>query len=199
MKDLHTNFLHFAPSVPCDTRQKMADLAQLVEDEVIGAQHDGYGCLRIDPISGNAYDGFIPHQEGGYSVSEMFGNGCGSGKYFTEGEREESNRMLEQCALDYASHEGIDREEVNFSSDEYGEYESEYMRDCDSLLTCEIWTGHRKDSQPGIVTVQLSVNYKDAPYFRSEYAEDILELQYTAEEFAAVDLSEIVKQLKAVL
>lgn len=192
------NFKHFAPGVPLATMEKMQTLAALIQEEVINYAPDGYGMARIDEISGRAYDGFIPHQQGGWSVQEYYALQTSSGCYFTPGHAAAANSQAEDARREWLRQEGLadvpeDRRE------EFYDFESEWLQDQDALLTCEVFTGHRKDATTGMVTVRLAINYRDCPYFRSGYAEDLLELSYTAEQFAALDLADCIKALQGVL
>jgi hypothetical protein len=197
----YDNLLHFAPGADTDQAYKMGELAELIKDEFISEQPDSYGMARIDTVSGKAFDGFIPHQKGGFSISEYYPLGISSGRFFTDGEREHAERLQADALAgfclenDYDDYEAIpeDRREDLY------EFEDNWLRDQESILSVELWTGHNQDTAPGMVTVRLSLNYRDAPYYRSKYAEDLAEFQYTADEFKAVELYAIIERLRGAL
>ena len=193
-----TNFEHFAPDVPRATMEKMQTLAALVQDEIINYAPDGYGMAQTDTISGRAYSGFVPYQQGGYSVMEYYALQPGSGRYFTPGHETAADAQAQDARREWLRQEGLD-EVPDEREEEFYNFESEWLQDRDALLTCEIWTGHNQDAAPGMVTVRLAINYRDAPYFRGKYAEDLLEMSYTAEEFAMLDLADCIKALQGVL
>ena len=189
---------HFANGVSPALAKKMSQLADLIKDDFISAQLDSYIMARIDEISGVGYSGFIPHQDGGFTVSERYPCGVSSGCFFTQSERKFCERMQQDAENEWLRENELDAVPEGRKEECY-EYQDEWMRDQDTILSVELWTGHNQDDNLDDVTIRLSLNYKDAPYYRSKYAEDIIELKYTAAEFIALDPAACVAALQTAL
>jgi hypothetical protein len=195
------DLLHFSPNANTAQAYKMGELAELIKDEFIGEQHDSYGMARIDTVSGNAYSGFIPFTNGGFLISEYYPLGISSGRFFTDGEREHAERLQADALAEFCRENEFDDYDAipeDRKEDLYA-FEDEWLRDQESVLCVELWTGHNQDAAPGMVTIRLSLNYKDAPYYRGKYTENLAEFQYTADEFKAVELSAIIDRLRSAL
>jgi hypothetical protein len=84
--------------------------------------------------------------------------------------------------------------------EEYQEYEREWFEP--ALLQLQIFVeGFDGNWQRGnlteeIVTIRLSINYKDAPHYRENGAEDIKQVILSIDEFLAMPNDQIVDQFK---
>ncbi len=193
---------HFASHVNSATAEKMHMLAELIESEFISEQVDAYGMHRITELPGKHVPGFIPFTGGGYIVSEYY-NPWGSGKFFTQAQRDFYDDQSVQCLRAFISDKDLEIDSYDKLTDEQREqfhaYESKWFSDCDTLLVVDIWTGHSSDPEPDSVTVRLSINYLDAPYFREKHGKDIKTFVYSAEEFAALDIRDVIESLQLAL
>ena len=74
--------------------------------------------------------------------------------------------------------------------EEFSDYELEWFES--ALVQFQVFAnnfgyGGNKPS----VTVRVSVNYKDAPYYREKYAEDLNSTDYTLDEFMKLSIQEL--------
>ncbi len=171
---------HFADDVPQGIREKLLTIAEWVKDNRIsnhpnaGMGKEAYGCVNLNEISGKSYDGFIAFQSGGYTVTEPYANGWHSGSYFTEDEEkatdEQYQNMLEGFVRDNM---GLHYKEAQEwaktldcnaldeqTQDDIAPYESDWFEPV--LLRFQLWV---EDS--GNVYMEESINYIDAPYYRT--------------------------------
>lgn len=195
---------HFDDKVPQNIRDRIAELVQAVHDDFISDQRDAHGCARIDEISGVPIPGFWPFQDGGFQVSEFYRSDIDSSYHFTPSQTDAMNEQQEYCYECFASDHkdkllaaGISEEKLEDTDyrdiekaeleNEFADYENEFFEP--ALLRVEIWV--EKES----VYCRLSVNYKDQPYYRSEYDETICEFNLTFEEALSITSEDFIKRL----
>jgi len=181
---------HFRSEVSEQVRDKLLAIANEVENEVF-SMVEGYGNLRIEPISGNSYDGFISFQNGGYEVSEFISTGLSSGVFVTDNERDWYESLQAQCEKDFRLDNKIeeDAELTDTNLDALSEYEQSYFDDQISMLRFETWIEQDNET----VILRLSLGYKDAPYYRSKHDETIKEVTISVNELLEKDVSSLVK------
>jgi hypothetical protein len=205
-----TNTEHFAENVPTELRDKLAELAEAIEENFISDyNHDAYGCTHINEIYGYHISGFIPFQNGGYEITELYNNGWSTGSYFTEAQQEsesESYDYMVECFL----HDVLDDHATvarDFSYEDLSEdnkrkfedYEAEWFEGV--LLRVEMWIDRGKGATWGSdypsesVMIRLSVNYNDAPYYRSKSDETLKELNFSLDEIMQLSGENLIKQL----
>lgn len=184
-------FEHFSPDVGVvtpDVRQALLNLAEYVKGELdTYSKVEAFGEVELDTISGVAYDGFIPWQLGGYEVSCLIRCDADSGHSIPcSGMAEHAEAMRKLCFEDFledkklpkiTTYDDLTEEQVQ----ELWDCEDEYLQP--ALLQFECWQsevgGWRNDA--GKVMLRLSVNYADAPYYRSKYATTLHELNLAPE------------------
>jgi hypothetical protein len=74
--------------------------------------------------------------------------------------------------------------------EEFSEYELEWFEP--AMVQFEVFADNFRygENKPS-VTVRVSVNYKDAPYYREKYAEDLKSTCYDLEEFMKLSVQEL--------
>lgn len=200
----------FKKTVPEAIQAKMKALAELACEEwhstiVLGNRRHGSlgGETRLNEIEGNHVSGWIPNQDGGYSVDHFYMSDCDSSYHFTEKQTDFVNAQSKDCFHCFLSDNDIDSETeydglTDEQKEEFNQYENEWFND-GALLQLQMFvegfdteTIWRKSEK--IITIRLSINYKDAPYYREKYAEDIKQLILSVDEFMAQDNESIIKQ-----
>jgi len=197
------NFKH---SVPESIQTKLELLAETIAEQfnsIVLRSHDKEGDVTKNDIQGNYVSGWMPRQDGGFSVDCFVSNGYGSGCYFTEKQQEFINDQLSQCFKAFLSDNDIESEmsydELDESQQqEYQDYENEWMRDS-ALLQFQMYAygypGSYWEEKEQTINIRVSINYKDAPYYREKSAEDIKELILSPDEFLAMPIEDILKQI----
>lgn len=174
---------HFKSSVPMATRAKLLEMVTAGGELMADKVSDAYDAPAIEPIYGKAYDGFIPFQDGGYTAKFFAVNGWSSGRFLNATHAEQVRRMESRAYDDLLR----DLPDVDTMSDEAGEYLSEYMDD-PILVYFEAFIDKSE------VTVHCCWNYRDAPYYREKYADDLHSVVYSADEFAALEVADILAE-----
>lgn len=190
-------FPNFKSEVPAAVQNKINALAMHVMVNWHNFINSGECIISpetIESIHGNGYDGFIPFQDGGFQVSGFYSNNpwdC----HFSNGQKEynerQSNDCWEQFLRDNAFESGIEWDNLtDQQQNDFAEYESERFEP--ALVQFQVFAdnfayGNRAPS----VTVRVSVNYKDAPYYRGKYAEDLNSTSYDIDEFMKLSIEEL--------
>jgi len=182
---------HFAVHVlPC-IAEKLSDLADKVLEEIFNPYDSHRTTLGAtkDEISGVAYSGFIPLQEGGYEVRDFATNGLSCGSFLSDGERIHTEQLERDCFKDFLEKFGYSTEPDELSDDakeNYYDFQNEWFMEEDTLIQFECWT------QNSNIYLLLQITYKDTPYYRNQYAETRWEKTMTHSEFMDCDLIELV-------
>lgn len=188
---------NFADSVPQTIRDKLYTLAVAVQDNFISDQGESIGTSRLDAIYGYAYDGYIPFQLGGYEVSEFYHNDVDPSYHFTEAQTDYNNKSLENCYKSFAfDHSFEDDFTIDCLSPEMQDafYEYEYDWFEPALLRFELWV---KDLST--VELQLGINYKDAPYYRTKYDDTLFTLSLPIKDIMQINSEDFIKLLEGKL
>lgn len=152
-----------------EQRALIAELAELGAEMIDDLTMDKYDAPAIEPIEGNYRSGWIPSQDGGLCASYMADCGWGGGAYLCDKHREQ---VESQEARAYAElPEGIAHD-----SEEAYEYLSEYMNDPMLVYFEAYW------EQDGSLTMRHGWNFRDAPYYREKYADDLHSVTFTPDE-----------------
>lgn len=198
---------NFKSSVPVEIQNKIKEFADSVDfrDLIKGHQSYGFECEQgLSEIEGNHVSGWIPHQDGGFSISQYCQCDEDSSYHFTEKQTEFMHESAKHCFDSFLSDNDLEAEtEYDDLTEEQQErlfeYEMEWMDS--ALLELQIFVeGYQTYSIWGndetTVTIRLSINYKDAPYYREKYAEDIKVMVLDIDEFLAMPNEEILKQFE---
>ena len=192
---------HFAYGVPENIRQKMLELSESVKEEFITdpytvhSWHETLSESRLDIISGKAFDGFIPFQDGGFEVNCLYRFDTDSTYHFTQGQTNYINDLQESCIKDFCTDEKIEEEKLNTQENEkYWEYEQAYFQDVAALLRFEFWIDREETKKPYFVRVSLG--YTDSPYFRSKHDETLFEFQVSESALLRIESAGFVARLK---
>ena len=190
-------FSNFKSEVPAVVQNKINALALHVMDNWNNFINTGECIISpetIESIHGNAYDGFIPFQDGGFQVSGFYSNNPLDNQ-FTPAQKEyntaQSKYCWEQFLRDNNLESGIEWDNLTErQKDEFSEYELEWFEP--ALVQFQVFADNFRygENKPS-VTVRVSVNYKDAPYYREKYAEDLNSTGYDLEEFMKLSIEEL--------
>lgn len=190
-------FSNFKSEVPAALQNKIHALALHVQENWDSFINSGECIISpetIESIHGNAYDGFIPFQDGGFQVSGFYSNNpwdC----HFSQGQKEYNERQSNDCWVQFLRdnnlESGIEWDNMtDQQQSDFTEYECEWFEP--ALVQFEVFAdGFRYGSEKPSVTVRVSVNYMDAPYYRGKYAEDLNSTSYDIDEFMKLSLQEL--------
>ncbi len=211
------NFKSFVPTI---LQNKIRDLVELSKELVNRTGEIVISGEEIDTIEGNYRDGWIPHQDGGFSASAYISND--EGYHVCESHKAENDRMYFECLADFCweydieftrhvdvMNNSITINDTDFWDNEenrekFYEYEQKWNSDGnESLLMFECFvdmptvsTGCYRQREPeNTVTIRLSVNFKDAPYYREKYATDLYSTTLSILEFTEMSNEDILKSV----
>ena len=203
-------YKHFAECVNTDICEKMADIAKAVESEFIGDPSDkhrfeAYGCTHINDISGVSYDGFFAYQNGGYSVTEVYQNNVDSSYHFLNEQTEYMNTCEKNLYDSFFNDNKEKLQAMNLTAEfsysdlennpelqrEFEEYENEGFDP--AILFFENWIDRNEEKN---IFFRVSINFKDAPYYRSKYATTIFEFSINEETLLKHDVETFIKVFK---
>lgn len=197
---------HFADEVPQEVQRKLGRIALLIKQDfsdMVSGNKEAYSDERLEPVFGKSYSGYIPFQNGGFTVSKFFLNDEDSTYHFTEKQTEYNQEQAKNCYEAFLMDNGLDREtEYDSLTEEQQESLFEYERDWfePALLSFTMFADGFKegfyDSKKPYVLFRTSINYKDAPYYRERDEEDIISFTLDIEEFLAMPEQEIIDKLK---
>lgn len=197
---------NFKSSVPNAVQVKLMFLAQGIEaqfDNIVSAfssRAESITDVSLNEIEGNYVSGWMPRQDGGYDVSQMFRSDLDSSYHFTEKQTDFVNDQSEDCRKAFYSDNGIDSDdELDAEQEsEYCNYESDWFQD-GALFQVQMFAngypGSVWEEKEQTINIRVSVNYKDAPYFRESSAEDIKTLILTESEFMETANDDIINQI----
>jgi len=206
---------NFKSSAPVALQVKMKMLAEMINDD-FGAIRSNrgesqIGESRLDEIEGNYVSGWMPRQDGGFTVSEWMRSDIDNSYHFTEKQTDFINEQINNCFKSFLSGEEITEEEFNSLYDletgnedfrqQFAEYEMEWFSD-GALLAVQMFVeGYADkifdfDKEPEkIVTIRACINYADGEYAREKYAEDIKQIVLSVDEFMSMSNEEIINQI----
>lgn len=188
---------NFKKIVPENVQEKIRSLAESIEfDDLISGWKDSESEQEIRPIEGNYREGWMPNQDGGFSVDQFYRSDADSTYHFTQKQSEYMaiyyDTMLESFCRDN------DIESIDYDNDgmldRLVEYENEWFEP--ALLQFQVFIERLDrfdDSSEMQVVCRLSINYRDAPYYREKYAEDIKQEIYSLDEFMKLENSVIIE------
>lgn len=169
---------HFDPKIPEPMKKKLKDLADRIHEEFISEFPGAYGCSSVRDIVGVCQSGYIPFQDGGYAVTDYY-----MGDPLTKAQMEYRVKSDEQCLADFKT----EFPDISTDSNEYEQWESEWQEP--DVLQAFAYCRN------GSIEIGVSQNYKDAPYYREKYAEDIFFECIEEDEFMKWELPCIIEWL----
>ena len=190
-------FSNFKSGVPADVQNKIHALTLHIMENWDNFINRGECIISPESeevIHGNAYDGFIPFQDGGFEVSGDYSNNPWD-YYISTMQKEYNEQQAENCWKQFLSDNGLesgvewdnltDEQQIDFQ-----EYESEWFEP--ALVQLQVFAdGFAYGGSKPNVTVRVSINYKDAPYYREKYEEDLNSTRYSLEEFMRLSVEEL--------
>lgn len=196
---------NFKKIVPENVQDKIHSLAESIEfDDLISGWKESESEQEIYPIEGNYREGWIPNQDGGFSVDQFYRNDNDSTFHFTQKQSESMSEYYNDMLESFCRDNGIESIDcIDFDNDDAGlidklvEYENNWFEP--ALLQFQVFIerfDRFDDHSPMQIVCRLSINYKDAPYYREKYAEDIKQKIYTIDEFMQLENSAIIESFK---
>lgn len=194
------SYTNFKRIVPTALQEKVRLLANSVDlHDLISGHQESMSEQTVHEIEGNYRDGWMPNQDGGYSVDQLYMSDMDSCRHFTENQTECMSAYYDDMLKTFMSDNDI--EEMDYDDqgllDRLYEYDSEWWEP--ALLQFQVFVERKDkfdDESPFNVVCRLSINYKDAPYYREKYAEDILFRTYRPMEFMQTENHVIIEQFK---
>lgn len=197
---------NFKREVALPIQTKMQALALYIENEwenIICTGNKSYGSMgetQQSEIEGNYVSGWMPNQDGGFTVSKLYQCDQDSTYHFTQKQTDFANSQAETC-LDMFFHDNkMEKVAYDELTDEQKEslfeYENEWFNGALLQWQCFV-EGYSEGvfgSKEKLVTMRISINYKDAPYFREKSAEYIKTLALSIDEFMSMPIEDIAKQ-----
>lgn len=192
---------NFKKIVPVELQEKIKQLTEKMEfGEILSGWQESMSEQTISPIEGNYRDGWMPNQDGGYSVDQFYLSDMGSIFHFTGKQTEWMNRCYDDMLESFCRDNDIENPDcINYDSlqviEQLSEYEINWFDP--ALLQFQVFVEREDrfdDRSPMSVVCRLSINYKDAPYYREKYAEDIRVISYTMEEFMQTENRDIIRK-----
>jgi len=196
---------NFKSSVPALVQDKLHVLAtniQLSFSDVVTHRCEAYGDVQLSEIEGNYVSGWMPRQDGGFSVSLLVMSNLDSSFHITEKQTDFVNEQSKDCFNAFKSDKELPSD-FDFQTDDelldaWYEYENDWFSD-GALIQIQMYAsgypGSYWEEKEKTITVRVSVNYKDAPYFRERDAEDVKTLILSEAEFMAMCIKDIITQI----
>ena len=190
-------FSNFKSEVPAAVQNKIHALALHVMenwDDFINHWECIISPENVESIHGNAYDGFIPFQDGGFHVDGFYSNNTWD-SHFSNGQKDYNERQSNDCWKQFLRDNNLESgiawdNLTDQQQSEFSEYEMQWFEP--ALVQFEVFAdGFSYGENKPIVLVRVSVNYKDAPYYRGKYAEDLNSTSYDLEEFMELSIQEL--------
>lgn len=178
---------HFNSAVSTELQSKLKDFSEAALSDFISEFADSEACSKVEELSGIAESGWIPLQLGGFIVSEYYRNDLDASYHFTK-EQGEFNQSFYDIELERYK-QFNDVEEIDYDSSDFQEWELDLFDPSYLRLTSFV-------ENSGMVKLELTLNYKDAPYYRLQFSETLKELTFTEAEFMTTDFDAVFEQLK---
>ena len=190
-------FSNFKSEVPAALQNKINALALHVMENWDSFINSGECIISpeaVESIHGNAYEGFIPFQDGGFQVSGFYGNNP-LDNHISKGQKEYNERQSNDCWNQFCRDNNLEsglewdnlteRQKEDFSS-----YECEWFEP--AMVRFEVFADNFRygENKPSI-TVRVSINYEDAPYYQEKYAEGLNSTGYDLDEFMELSIEEL--------
>jgi hypothetical protein len=181
----------FKDSVPQAIQIKMKALAEAINlNSICNNKCEAYSEQRIDAIEGNYVSGWIPNQDGGWDVNQFIRSDEDSSYHLTEKQSEFVDEQMQECERQFLHDFGYD--EFDFDDDammeQYYEYENGWLDDA-AVFGVQMFVEENQ------IAFRVYVNYKDAPYYREKYAEDVKILALEFDEFLGMNNEASMEQL----
>lgn len=195
---------NFKKIIPENVQDKILSLVESIDfSELISGWKESVTDQEISPIEGNYRSGWIPYQDGGFSVDQFYQSDTDSTYHFTQKQSEHMARYYDDMLESFCRDNGIESIDcIDFDNDDgmvdkLSEYEMEWFEP--ALLQFQVFVERLDrfdDHSPMQVVCRLSINYKDAPYYREKYAEDIKQEIYSLDEFMQLENNAIIEAFK---
>jgi hypothetical protein len=162
----------------------------MVLDDFISDFKDSTGCASLEELSGIPKSGWIPLQQGGFVITELYNNGIDPSYHFNDAHSRFNDKKYEDFIEQYMKNNELD--EIDYNDDNFQIDELELFDP--TLLKVTIYVDSVENEK--LVKIQLAVNYTDAPYYTQKYDNILKELTYPTKEFMNVNFVDVLEQLK---
>lgn len=178
---------HFNSAVSIKLQNQVKSFAEAAFEDFISDFKESNSCSNIEPLFGIPQSGWIPMQLGGFTVTEFYHNDMDPSYHFTKEQSDFNQEFYDDMIEHYKADNEL--EEIDYDDNDFQNWEAELFDSAMLRLVVYVDNG-------GLVKVEFSVNYKDAPYFRLKADQMLKEMTFTEEEFLTADFEEIFEQLK---
>lgn len=193
---------HFKSSVPVQVQVKLRNLAESINlDDVRNRTGEAITEYSLGEIEGNYRSGWIPHQDGGFVVSQLVRSDIDSSYHFTEKHTDYVNEQSDNCMKSFLLDNDLESDTswddlTEEQQEQYFSYELEWFQD-GAVFGVEMFVNGYTDwkDEEKTVTIRTYINYEDAPYFREKYAEDIKVLILDIDDFMSLQNEDIINQI----
>ena len=191
---MHSNFKSEVPAVVQNKINALTLHVMENWDSFINTGECIISPETIESIHGNDYDGFIPFQDGGFQVGGFYSNNPWD-NHISKGQKEYNEKQSKYCwdqfLRDNDLESGIEWDNLtDRQQSDFAEYESEWFEP--ALVQFQVFADNfAYGNMAPSVTVRVSVNYRDAPYYREKYAEYLNSTVYDLDEFIKLSIEEL--------
>lgn len=198
---------NFKSFVPTDLQEKIKALVELSIDYINDIGENVISCDEISPIEGNPVSGWLPRQDGGFSADAFIRDDIDSSYHICKSQSEFAKTCYKDCFIAFQNDNGLLSGDYATWTEEqresFSEYEDDWFEPALIQFQCFVEMESEADydrignrERQDIVTCRLSVNFKDAPYYREKYANDLWQGIYTIDEFMDLDNQVIIDSVK---
>jgi len=177
---------HFNTAVSIELQSKLKDFSEAALSDFISGFSEDENRNSIDELCFEDQSDFLPIQLGGFTINEFYRNDLDPSYHFTKEQTEFNQKFFDAMIEEYKVDNNL--EEIDYEDFDFQEWECELFESALLSLAAFVETS-------GMVKLELTINYKDAPYYRSQFNETLKEMTFTEAEFLVADFDEIFKQL----
>lgn len=185
----------FNSNIPPAVQDKILRLVTLGAEFVRDLGGDTFGDEAVpQPVEWKSRDGFASSNDGGYNAMQWYSAGNSSGTYRSNAEREYTERLENDAYAAYLRDNDLpdDAELTEEQREAQWEYEMGWLDDQATIAEFEVFV--LRDT--GNVQCSMLLHYKDAPYHRPKYAEEIYVREWSMAEFLALDNASIMAEVQ---
>ena len=191
------NNKNYAPILSAQTIEKLTAIADIAEATGLFTDAHALDLSEItrEPIEWQSRDGYISHNKGGEVLTVWHYGALGSGQYITKGQHKEKERLQEMLRDDFIKEYELTGEATTnyYNHPAFEQYETEFLEDGSDTDLLEF---RASIDDADNITLDLSICYKDAPYYRSRYFETIGKLELSLKQFEHISLESVEKYFR---
>lgn len=194
---------NFKKIIPENVQDKIHSLVESIDfSDLISGHKESVSDQEISAIEGNYKEGWMPNQDGGFSIDHFYRSDSDSTYHFTQKQSEHMSEYYDDMLESFCRDNDIESPDcIDYDSsslmERLSEYEYEWFEP--ALLQFQIFVERLDrfdDNSRMQIVCRLSINYKDAPYYREKYAEDIKQEIYSLDEFMQLENNDIIESFR---